>query len=234
MTSIRSRHSAFTGSSRLAAASIRSGNSADASPPGHPTARCSHSWTCVGAWSSLGATGRSSGFSRAAGTRRSIRRGLRTAAASSSASPVAFGSGEISSSLRSTAPRCVASRARGTTTWSRAWSPTGSLIAFSSDRPVRLRDDREIVAVRPDGTGVRKLTANDVFQDRAPAWSPDGSRIVFESGRDPARLSPALWTMRSDGSRRAARPAHVRSERDTVVVRDEPQRGRPTGTGSST
>jgi Tol biopolymer transport system component len=80
-----------------------------------------------------------------------------------------------------------------------AWSPTGSLIAFSSDRPVRLRDDREIVVVRSDGSGARNLTANDVFQDRAPAWSPDGSRIVFESGRDPVRLSPALWSMGSDG-----------------------------------
>jgi Tol biopolymer transport system component len=80
-----------------------------------------------------------------------------------------------------------------------SWSPSGSLIAFSSDRPVRLRDDYEIAVVRPDGSGLRNLTANEVFQDRTPAWSPDASRIAFVSGRDPGRFSDALWTMRSDG-----------------------------------
>ena len=78
------------------------------------------------------------------------------------------------------------------------WSSDGSVIAFASDRPVRLQDDYEINAVRPDGAGLRPLTTNE-FNDRSPAWSPDGSRIAFVSGRTPGILNPELWTMAPSG-----------------------------------
>jgi Tol biopolymer transport system component len=54
-----------------------------------------------------------------------------------------------------------------------AWSPDGTLIAF--DRSAG--DDGAIWVVRPDGTGLRKVT--DPGGEGRPAWSPDGSRIAF-------------------------------------------------------
>ncbi len=42
----------------------------------------------------------------------------------------------------------------------------------------------EIYAVNPDGSGLDRLTDNDVG-DVAPAWSPDGSRIAFTCGIGP-------------------------------------------------
>ena len=52
-------------------------------------------------------------------------------------------------------------------------------IVFASDRA---DGARELYVVERDGTGVRRLTFNGVFE-RRPVWSPDRSRIAF-SGRD--------------------------------------------------
>ncbi len=58
------------------------------------------------------------------------------------------------------------------------WSPRGDLIMFS-----RLaQGDYEIYTIKPDGTGVRRLT-NARGNDAHQAWSPDGEHIAFASTR---------------------------------------------------
>jgi TolB protein len=52
-----------------------------------------------------------------------------------------------------------------------AWSPDGSLIAFSGRAGLSV--------IRPDGTGLRVLP--DTEGGEYPSWSPDGSRIAFNS-----------------------------------------------------
>jgi Tol biopolymer transport system component len=70
-----------------------------------------------------------------------------------------------------------------------AWSPDGRWIAFSSDRNTEWRghssgagwehvQELSIYVVRPDGTGLRRLTEAGTCAG-APKWSPDGTRIVF-------------------------------------------------------
>ena len=86
-----------------------------------------------------------------------------------------------------------------------AWSPDGSRIAFESDRegwpcgissfawsPDRPGED-ELYSVRPDGTGLLRLTDDPRTDATFPAWSPDGRRIVFVRWGE-------LLTMAPDGS----------------------------------
>ncbi len=85
------------------------------------------------------------------------------------------------------------------------WSPRGDLIMFSR----RVDNDYEIYSIKPDGTGLRRLTSspgNDAHQ----GWSPDGEHIVFATSRmgfkDEAIYTNApqpygeIFVMRSDGS----------------------------------
>jgi TolB protein len=85
------------------------------------------------------------------------------------------------------------------------WSPRGDLILFSR----QAEGDYEIYTVKPDGTGVKRLTrarGNDAHM----AWSPDGERIVFASTRmgfkdemtytDAPQPYGEIFVMRADGS----------------------------------
>ena len=87
------------------------------------------------------------------------------------------------------------------------WSPQGDWICFTSNREDR---DYEIYVIRPDGTGLKRLThlpGNDAHS----SWSPDGKWIAFSSGRagfkDEMALHPhnpqsygEIVVMRPDGS----------------------------------
>ncbi len=59
------------------------------------------------------------------------------------------------------------------------WSPKGDWIMFTSDRDGD--EDFRLYLIRPDGTGLRKLT--DSPGDAHSIWSPDGEWVVFSSAR---------------------------------------------------
>lgn len=85
------------------------------------------------------------------------------------------------------------------------WSPRGDLIMFSR----QAQGDYEIYTIKPDGTGVRRLT-HTRGNDAHMAWSPDGERIVFASTRlgfkdemtytDAPQPYGEIFVMRADGS----------------------------------
>ncbi len=78
-----------------------------------------------------------------------------------------------------------------------AWSPDGTLLAFSrvtSPTAADSAQSSEIFAAAADGSGVQRLTTNGVAE-KSPTWSPDGSRLAFAA-------EGAIWTMRADGSDR--------------------------------
>jgi TolB protein len=56
-----------------------------------------------------------------------------------------------------------------------SWSPDGQWIVFT--RFGNAGTTRSLYVIRPDGTGLRRLTAGP--SDHEPAWSPDGTKIVF-------------------------------------------------------
>jgi len=66
-------------------------------------------------------------------------------------------------------------------------------ILFLSNRS----GDRELYAVNRDGTDVRRLTFNNLFE-RAPRWSPAGTQIAF-AGRAPDG-NWDVYTVRADGT----------------------------------
>jgi Tol biopolymer transport system component len=85
------------------------------------------------------------------------------------------------------------------------WSPRGDLIMFSRQAD----GDYEIYTIRPDGTGLRRLT-HSRGNDAHMAWSPDGGHIVFATTRmgfkdevvstDAPQPYGEIFVMRADGS----------------------------------
>ena len=92
------------------------------------------------------------------------------------------------------------------------WSHDGSLIAFTSSREAIAPPDHgqrfmDIYVVRPDGTGLQRLTTDTVppvgtnvgdFGATFPTWTTQG-RIVFTRHPFPPVFAE-LWVMDSDGS----------------------------------
>jgi Tol biopolymer transport system component len=93
-----------------------------------------------------------------------------------------------------------------------AWSPKGDMIAFSRYAKDErfLYEDFDIYVIRPDGTGLKRLTDSE-GNDAHPHWSPDGRYILWSSSRfgfrDEAALTISqpqpyaeLFVMNADGS----------------------------------
>ena len=82
-----------------------------------------------------------------------------------------------------------------------AAAPTGAagtekqLIAF--ERQAGTAGAADIYVVRPEGSGLRRLTTDSKSSD--PAWSPDRRRIAFVSGRGGAFWAPDLYVMDANG-----------------------------------
>ena len=73
-----------------------------------------------------------------------------------------------------------------------AWSPDGTMIAF-----VGCRDAiGGIFIMRPDGTGIRRVTTAPAMPDRYPSWAPAGDRLAFERGPGENR---DVYTVALDG-----------------------------------
>jgi Tol biopolymer transport system component len=79
------------------------------------------------------------------------------------------------------------------------WSPDGSRIAFTSNRP----GNYEIYTIRSSGTGGSHRFTNNPGPDTSPDWSPDGRKIAFTSFRSPPLKGAAgfdIYTMNTNGT----------------------------------
>ena len=87
--------------------------------------------------------------------------------------------------------------------YSPIWSSDGQWIAFVSERRnitfLWQDHDAEIVLIRPDGSGLLKLTDND-SDDESISWSPDGHWLGFRSTSIESLGVWDLYRMRPDGS----------------------------------
>lgn len=75
-----------------------------------------------------------------------------------------------------------------------AWSPDGTLIAFTSERD----GNSEVYVMSRDGTGARRVTQN-LGRDDSPSWSPDG-RIAFVNRWSAQDRAGMISVVNADGS----------------------------------
>jgi Tol biopolymer transport system component len=81
------------------------------------------------------------------------------------------------------------------------WSPDGSRIIFNNDfHPVHGRNIGDIFTIRPNGTGLKRLTHVIPLKeaDYRPDYSPDGKMIVFN--QLVPKGHPAVLTMKANGA----------------------------------
>ena len=79
-----------------------------------------------------------------------------------------------------------------------AWSPDGSLIAFSGALVCPHTLGKDIWVMSPTGAGKTNLTNDQGTSDVLPTFSPDGTRILFKSNRDGS--SSEFYKMNANGS----------------------------------
>jgi TolB protein len=97
------------------------------------------------------------------------------------------------------------------------WSPNGKRIAFDSNRtdhtPGNSKHINDVFVMRPDGSGVKKLTRSKGVSGDA-AWSPSGRLIAFDSDRGNRNGRSAIYVMNANGRtvRRVTNPARPLSD----------------------
>ena len=96
-----------------------------------------------------------------------------------------------------------------------AWAPDGGSIVFTSDR----EGSADLFRVKPDGTGLERLTDDPAYDDQA-AFSPDGRQLVFVSTRNGGTAD--LWTMDLQTRRAKALTSGTRRRLPAVVVARRP------------
>ncbi|MDQ3968593.1 MAG: DPP IV N-terminal domain-containing protein, partial [Thermoproteota archaeon] len=60
-----------------------------------------------------------------------------------------------------------------------SWSPDRTKIAFESDRD----GNANIYVMNADGSGLTRLTHNELADHSNPSWSPDGTKIAFNTNK---------------------------------------------------
>jgi len=99
-----------------------------------------------------------------------------------------------------------------------AWSPDGRRIVFAHcdcDDDNSLTSD--LFTIRPNGTGLRRLTSIPHSDEGAPDWSPTGDRLVYNQRGEFSNCS-RLYTISADGSA----PASVRAGCNTFQAQWSP------------
>lgn len=90
---------------------------------------------------------------------------------------------------------------------SASWAPGGQTIAFLR---VQRGVETDIYTVRPNGSGLSRLTNTRTLNEERPAWSPDGTKLAYV-GRVGSDVG--LYVVNADGTgrRRLTRGFHVNS-----------------------
>jgi Tol biopolymer transport system component len=97
------------------------------------------------------------------------------------------------------------------------WSPNGKRLAFDSNRtdhtPSNSKRVNDVFVMRPDGSGVKKLTRSKGVSGDA-AWSSSGKLIAFDSDRGNRNGRSAIYVMNANGRRvrRVTKPARRLSD----------------------
>jgi dipeptidyl aminopeptidase/acylaminoacyl peptidase len=71
-----------------------------------------------------------------------------------------------------------------------AWSPDGSLIAFTSNRTSDpdANDNSDVFVIAPRAGETPRAVTTSPGSDTAPAWSPDGRSLTYLAGGDPVDI----------------------------------------------
>jgi Tol biopolymer transport system component len=77
--------------------------------------------------------------------------------------------------------------------WGVSWSPAGASIALTQVRA----GARVASLIKPDGTGLRPVSATGDIEAFGPEWSPDGNAFLVRRGE---QHSNDLWVMDLDGA----------------------------------
>ncbi len=113
---------------------------------------------------------------------------------------------------------------------SAAWSPDGKWIAYSVAPGGGLNE--QIYIVKPDGTGIRRITAGGEENNRLGLWSRDGRFLTYGSSlRSPAAIDGYVYDLESEKNRMAVQNsgiasfADVSSDGKSVIINRVVSRG---------